>query len=155
MSDSLQQILTILQGSIKHGIELKTNFVNIPPIDCYPDELNQVWTNMIQNAIQSMNGKGKLTIEINQTILKNNQFAYVSIEDSGPGVPKDILDKIFDPFFTTKPIGQGTGLGLYISKQIIEKHKGIIDVKSQKGNTKFIVYLPYLDKSNFINDGAN
>ncbi|WP_244932595.1 sensor histidine kinase [Leptospira yanagawae] len=155
LSDSLQQILTILQGSIKHGIELKTNFVNIPPIDCYPDELNQVWTNMIQNAIQSMNGKGKLTIEINQTILKNNQFAYVSIEDSGPGVPKDILDKIFDPFFTTKPIGQGTGLGLYISKQIIEKHKGIIDVKSQKGNTKFIVYLPYLDKSNFINDGAN
>ncbi|WP_210414293.1 sensor histidine kinase [Leptospira jelokensis] len=152
LADSLQQILTILQGSMKHGIDLKTNFVNIPPIPCYPDELNQVWTNMIQNAIQSMNGKGKLTIEINQTVLKNNQFAYVSIEDSGPGVPKDILDKIFDPFFTTKPIGEGTGLGLYISKQIIEKHKGIIDVKSQKGNTKFIVYLPYLDKSNFMNE---
>lgn len=150
LADSLQQILTILQGSMKHGIELKTNFVEIPPIECYPDELNQVWTNMIQNAIQSMNGKGKLIIEINQTILKNNEFAYVSIEDSGPGVPKEILDKIFDPFFTTKPIGQGTGLGLYISKQIIEKHKGIIDVISTKGNTKFIVYLPYQNKSNSI-----
>ncbi|WP_246837933.1 ATP-binding protein [Leptospira levettii] len=148
LSESLNQILTILQGSLKHGIELKTNFVNIPPIECYPDELNQVWTNMIQNAIQSMNGKGKLNIEINQTILKNNPFAYVCIEDSGPGVPKEILDKIFDPFFTTKPIGQGTGLGLYISKQIIEKHKGIIDVKSTKGNTKFIVYLPYSQKPN-------
>ncbi|TGM35021.1 ATP-binding protein [Leptospira biflexa] len=150
LSDSLHQILTILQGSLKHGVELKTNFVNIPPINCYPDELNQVWTNMIQNAIQSMNGKGNLTIEINQTVLKNNPFAYVSIEDSGPGVSKEILDKIFDPFFTTKPIGQGTGLGLYISKQIIEKHKGIIDVISTKGNTKFIVYLPYLDKTNVI-----
>ncbi|XDD47607.1 sensor histidine kinase [Leptospira sp. WS39.C2] len=150
LSDSLNQILTILQGSLKHGIDLKTNFFNIPPIECYPDELNQVWTNMIQNSIQSMNGKGKLIIEINQTVLKNNPFAYVSIEDSGPGVAKEILDKIFDPFFTTKPIGQGTGLGLYISKQIIEKHKGIIDVIPTKGNTKFIVYLPYHQKTSLV-----
>lgn len=155
LSDSLHQILTILQGSLKHGIELKTNFVEIPPINCYPDELNQVWTNMIQNATQSMNGKGKLTIEINQTILKNNPFAFVSIEDTGPGVSKEILDKIFDPFFTTKPIGQGTGLGLYISKQIIEKHKGFIDVISTKGITKFIVYLPYLDKTNTVNEDSD
>lgn len=143
LAESMQQILTILEGSMKHGIELRTKFANIPPIECYPDELNQVWTNMIQNAIQAMNGNGKLTIEINQTILKNNSFAYVSIEDTGTGVPKEIVNQIFDPFFTTKPIGQGTGLGLYISKQIIEKHKGIIDVLSTKGHTKFIVYIPY------------
>ncbi|TGL86058.1 histidine kinase [Leptospira congkakensis] len=146
LSDSIQNIIAVLEGYTKQGIQIITNFSPIPPILCYPDELNQVWANLLQNAIQSMNGKGSLKIEIGQTNLNGENYAYISIQDSGSGVPQDIIDRIFDPFFTTKPVGQGTGLGLYISKQVIEKHKGIVEVKSKPGDTKFVVYLPYLAK---------
>ncbi|TGK84550.1 histidine kinase [Leptospira noumeaensis] len=148
LSDSIQNIIAILGGYIKQGIQISTISETIPPIDCYPDELNQVWSNLLQNAIQSTNGKGEIKIEIGQTSLQNEPFAFVSIQDSGPGIPEDIIGKIFDPFFTTKPVGQGTGLGLYISKQVIEKHRGIIEVHSKPKETKFIVYLPYVSKDN-------
>ncbi|TGK46039.1 histidine kinase [Leptospira kanakyensis] len=150
LSDSIQNIIAILGGYIKQGIQITTNFHVIPPIYCYPDELNQVWANLLQNAIQSTNGKGEVKIEVGQISLQNENYAYVSIQDSGSGIPEEIIGKIFDPFFTTKPVGQGTGLGLYISKQVIEKHNGIIDVKSKPKDTKFIVYLPYKETENEI-----
>ncbi|TGL33608.1 ATP-binding protein [Leptospira perdikensis] len=142
LSDSLDMVLTIFESSMKRGIELITEFEEIPPIECYPDELNQVWTNMIQNAIQSMNGKGNLKIKIGEKENEGKFYVFVSIEDSGPGIPKDVESKIFDPFFTTKPIGEGTGLGLYITKQVIEKHKGIIDLETKPGKTVFTILLP-------------
>lgn len=142
LSDSLEMLLTIFESSLKHGIELTTDFEEIPPIECYPDELNQVWTNMIQNAIQSMNGKGTLKIKIGKKENNGKVYVFVSIEDSGLGIPKDIESKIFDPFFTTKPVGEGTGLGLYITKQVIEKHKGIIELETKPGKTVFTILLP-------------
>ncbi|WP_244279938.1 ATP-binding protein [Leptospira brenneri] len=143
LADSIQNVIAVLAGYFKQGIQITTNFQQISPISCYPDELNQVWANLIQNAIQSMNGKGELKIEIGQTQKDGIIYVFVSIQDSGPGIPKEILDKIFDPFFTTKPVGQGTGLGLYISKQVIEKHNGIIEINSKPKNTKFTIFLPY------------
>lgn len=140
--DSIDMVLTIFESSLRQGIELTTNFEEIPPIECYPDELNQVWTNMIQNAIQSMNGKGKLKIKIGEKEIKSKPYVFVSIEDSGAGIPKDLETKIFDPFFTTKPIGEGTGLGLYITKQVVEKHNGMIELETKPGKTVFTIYLP-------------
>lgn len=143
LSDSIDMVLTIFESSLKQGIELATDFEEIPPIECYPDELNQVWTNMIQNAIQSMNGKGFLKIKIGKTEIKDKGYVFVSIEDSGVGIPKDLESKIFDPFFTTKPIGEGTGLGLYITKQVVEKHNGSIELETKPGRTIFTIFLPW------------
>lgn len=142
LSDSLDMVLTIFESSMKQGIELTTEFEEIPPIECYPDELNQVWTNIIQNAIQSMTGKGFLKIKIGKKENKGKFHVFVSIEDSGSGIPKDIQKKIFDPFFTTKPIGEGTGLGLYITKHVVEKHDGTIELETEPGRTVFTILLP-------------
>ncbi|EMY70518.1 ATP-binding protein [Leptospira vanthielii] len=143
LSDSIDMVLTIFESALKQGIELVTDFEEIPPIECYPDELNQVWTNMIQNAIQSMNGKGFLKIKIGKTENQDKRYVFVSIEDSGVGIPKDLESKIFDPFFTTKPIGEGTGLGLYITKQVVEKHNGTIELETKPGRTVFTIFLPW------------
>ena len=104
----------------------------------YGSELNQVWTNIIDNAIDAMNGKGEILLRTQQ----DGDWVIVEIEDDGPGIPKEILDKIFSPFFTTKPVGKGTGLGLNISYKIIEKHGGEIKVHSQPGKTRFQICLP-------------
>jgi signal transduction histidine kinase len=104
----------------------------------YPDELNQVWTNIITNALQAMQYQGDLTIEAHQ----NNGHVEVKIIDSGPGIPEEIQPKIFEPFFTTKKQGEGTGLGLGICKKIIEKHQGEIKFTSQPGRTEFVIKLP-------------
>ena len=106
---------------------------------CYPDELNQVWTNIIQNAAQAMQYKGKLTIHTYDKI----DHVEVTFTDTGSGIAPEIQDKIFEPFFTTKAMGEGSGLGLHISKQIIEKHKGSITISSILGQgTTFSIKLP-------------
>ncbi|AYJ51152.1 ATP-binding protein [Rhodococcus sp. P1Y] len=111
----------------------------VPPIPAYAAELNQVWTNLIDNAVQAMNGTGTLTV---RTILDHDQVQ-IEIGDTGPGVPDAIASRIFEPFFTTKPVGEGTGLGLDISWRIIvKKHQGDLNVESEPGNTRFIVRLP-------------
>ena len=113
---------------------------SIPEIACYPGDLNEVWSNIIHNAIQAMNGKGTLTI---RTMREGDEMIRVEIGDDGPGIPEDLIDRIFTPFFTTKPFGEGTGLGLDLARRIIvEKHKGDIRVVSEPGDTKFIVILP-------------
>lgn len=112
----------------------------LPELLCYPGDLNQVWTNIIDNAIQAMNGKGTLTI---RTMRESDTMVRVEICDDGPGIPEDIIGRIFTPFFTTKPFGEGTGLGLDLAWRIVvEKHHGNLSVQSQPGDTRFIVCLP-------------
>jgi signal transduction histidine kinase len=103
-------------------------------------ELNQVWTNLIHNAIQAMDGRGEILIETNVDVEKGD--VEVTIQDSGPGIEPEVAARIFEPFFTTKAKGEGTGLGLSISARIVEKHGGTIRVDSQPGRTRFEVRLP-------------
>jgi signal transduction histidine kinase len=113
---------------------------SLPELLCYPGDLNQVWTNIIDNAIQAMNGRGTLTL---RTMRENEDMIRVEICDDGPGIPEDVVGSIFNPFFTTKPFGEGTGLGLDLARRIIvEKHHGDLRVESEPGHTKFIVLLP-------------
>jgi signal transduction histidine kinase len=113
---------------------------SLPELQCYPGDLNQVWTNIIDNAIQAMDGHGTLTI---RTSRESDEMIRVEICDDGPGIPEDIIERIFTPFFTTKPFGEGTGLGLDLAWRIVvEKHGGNISVQSKPGDTRFAVCLP-------------
>lgn len=114
--------------------------VSLPEIQCYPGDLNQVWTNIIDNAIQAMDGEGTLTI---RTCAVGEDAIKVEICDDGPGIPDDIAERIFTPFFTTKAFGEGTGLGLDLAWRIVaQKHHGNIRVESRPGDTRFIIVLP-------------
>jgi predicted ATPase/serine/threonine protein kinase/signal transduction histidine kinase len=136
--EGIETVLTLYYNQIKLGVELTVSgFENIPPIPCYPDELNQVWTNLIHNALQAMDHKGRMEITANQ----NETHVIVSVTDSGCGIPKEHLERIFNAFFTTKERGQGSGLGLGICKKIVEKHNGSITVESEAGRTVFRVAL--------------
>ncbi|MGB3536442.1 MAG: AAA family ATPase [Microcoleaceae cyanobacterium] len=137
VTDSIETVLELYQNNLKNGINLIRNYQNIPEILCYPDELVQVWTNLIHNAIQAMKGKGTITIGVHQ----QQENIIVEITDSGCGIPLEIQDKIFQPFFTTKSAGEGSGLGLDIIKKIIDKHQGSIEFTSDPGNTTFTVTL--------------
>jgi signal transduction histidine kinase len=141
LSEGIDTVLTLYQNQLKKGIEVKRNYAELPPVLCYPDELNQVWTNLIHNALQAMDYRGTLTIEV----MQQKQYASISITDTGAGIPEEIKPKIFKPFFTTKPPGEGSGLGLDIVKKIIEKHQGKIEVESIPGQTKFTVLLPIVN----------
>ena len=136
--EGLEAVLTLYHNQIKQGIKLRTHFENIAPIECYFDELNQVWTNLIHNALQAMNYRGQLQVNA----VDRNEEIEVRITDSGSGIPEDIQSKIFQPFFTTKPPGEGSGLGLDIVKKIVKKHGGTISFHSVPGETTFIVALP-------------
>jgi signal transduction histidine kinase len=114
---------------------------SLPAIPAYAAELNQVWTNLIDNAVAAMDGEGTLTIRT----ARDNDHLLVEIGDTGPGVPAEIRDRIFEPFFTTKPVGEGTGLGLDISWRIVvNKHHGDLRVESEPGDTRFQVRLPFV-----------
>jgi len=139
LTEGIETVLTLYQNQVKKGVEVIRHYAELPPVLCYPDELNQVWTNLIHNALQAMDYQGTLTIDVTTTI---DQQAKISITDSGSGIPEEIQSKIFEPFFTTKPPGEGSGLGLDIVKKIIEKHHGQIEVKSIPGQTIFTIYLP-------------
>lgn len=138
VSESLDLILTLYQNQIKRGIEVRKNYESVRPILCYVEELTQVWSNLIGNAIQAMNYQGDLKIQIQE----EDNYLVVEIEDSGSGIDEEIKEKIFEPFFTTKAPGEGSGLGLHIVKQIIDKHQGQIEFSSQNGHTTFRVFLP-------------
>jgi signal transduction histidine kinase len=135
----------VMLGSKLEGIEVVKDFDrSLPPVPIYAGELNQVWTNLIDNAVQAMNGHGTLTV---RTSL-DGDCARVEIGDTGPGIPANIRQRIFEPFFTTKPVGQGTGLGLDISYRIVAgRHGGDITVESEPGNTRFIVRLPLTERA--------
>ncbi|MCH7663915.1 MAG: GHKL domain-containing protein, partial [Chloroflexi bacterium] len=136
----IDNTLVLLRNKLKRGINVQKIYAKeLPEINAYGSELNQVWTNLIDNAIDAMDGRGELII---RTSLQED-WVTVEIIDNGAGIPKEIQDKIFEPYFTTKPPGQGTGLGLEISKKIIvDKHMGDIQVKTKHGETKFTIKLP-------------
>ncbi|MBW4544836.1 MAG: response regulator [Symplocastrum torsivum CPER-KK1] len=137
--EGIETILTLYHSQTKLGVEVIRNFDrSMPTFRCYPDELNQVWTNLIHNALQAMDNTGTLTIDV----MQQDNRANVKITDTGKGISPDIMPKIFQPFFTTKPSGEGSGLGLDIVKKIIEKHQGQIEVESEPGKTTFTVFLP-------------
>ncbi|UCD98791.1 MAG: CoA-binding protein [Chloroflexota bacterium] len=139
VQEGLDNTLVMLRHKLKQGIEVKREYGdNLPQIQAYGSELNQVWTNIIDNAVDAMNGKGEIIIKTHQ----EGDWVIVEIEDNGPGIPEDVQEKIFSPFFTTKAVGKGTGLGLNISYKIIEKHSGEIKVFSKPGKTRFRVTLP-------------
>lgn len=125
-------------------MDLSVEFEEIPAIPIYRDDLLHLWTNLIMNAVQAMNYSGKLNISGN----RENGYAVVKVEDSGPGIPDSLREKIFDPFFTTKPPGEGSGLGLDICLKIVEKHNGIISYDSKPGKTVFTVKLPLKHQKN-------
>lgn len=137
--EGIENTLIIVHNQLKMGIQIERNFQPIPLVPCNLDELNQVWTNIIQNAIHAMKGKGILKI----SSYLEEPFVTVEIQDNGTGIKPEILDRIWDPFFTTKDQGEGSGLGLGIVKGIIEKHKGKISATSKPGETIFKIQLPY------------
>jgi signal transduction histidine kinase/predicted CoA-binding protein len=137
--EGLDNTLIMLRSKIASGIELDRHYADdLPKIQAHGSELNQVWTNIIDNAVDAIDGEGKITIRTR----KKDDWIFVEIEDSGPGIPKEVQQNLFSPFFTTKPVGEGTGLGLNISFNIIQKHNGQIKVTSQPGKTQFSVQIP-------------
>jgi signal transduction histidine kinase len=136
----LDSTLMMLAGKMGSGVRVVKEYDRtLPKIPAYPGELNQVWTNLIDNAVSAMGGAGVLTV---RTALDREQLLVV-FRDTGPGIPEDIRGRIFDPFFTTKPVGEGTGLGLDISWRIVvNKHHGHLEVHSVPGDTRFQVFLP-------------
>lgn len=138
ISEGIDTVLTLYQNQIKRGIEVIKTYEAVPSILCYPEELVQVWSNLISNAIQAMNYRGQLMIAISA----QNQHILVEVSDQGYGIPSAIKNKIFEPFFTTKPSGEGSGLGLSIVSKIVDKHHGTIEVESEPGHTVFRVRLP-------------
>ncbi|MDM8561995.1 response regulator [Candidatus Marithioploca araucensis] len=138
LTECIDTVLILYHNQLKQEVIVTKHYDSLPPIRCYPDELNQVWVNLIHNALQAMDYKGALTIEVKQ---KAEQVS-VNITDNGKGIAPEIQSKIFEPFFTTKPAGEGSGLGLDIVKRIIEKHEGKIEVESLPGKTTFTVFLP-------------
>ncbi len=146
LPENIETILTVYANQLKYGVKVVKNFDDIPQIPLFPDEIGQVWTNIINNAVYAMKGKGTLTIDVGV----ENDRAFVRITDSGPGIPPEMQKRIFEPFFTTKPQGEGTGLGLDICKKIVEKHNGVIELDSVPGRTAFTVRLPLTQPMDMI-----
>jgi signal transduction histidine kinase/HAMP domain-containing protein len=137
LHDGLETTLALLHHALR-DIVVERHYGNLPRVAVYVDELNQVWTNLISNAQQALGGKGTIAIET----AVEDAHAIVRVIDDGPGVPADALPRIFEPFFTTKPKGEGTGLGLGIARQIVDKHGGTLRCESEPGRTVFEVRLP-------------
>jgi len=137
--EGLDSTLILLRNKYKNRIEITKDYGDIPQLVCYPGQLNQVFMNILSNAIDAIENRGIIAI----STLNSEGFIQILIKDSGIGIPEENKAKIFDPFYTTKEVGEGTGLGLSISHGIIEKHKGNITVNSSADSgTEFIISLP-------------
>ncbi|MBI5959914.1 MAG: cyclic nucleotide-binding domain-containing protein [Chloroflexi bacterium] len=134
----LESTLTVLRYKLRNVQIVREYDPNLPVIQARGGELNQVWTNLIDNAIDAMQGKGQIAV----ITRAENNFVMIEIADNGPGIPPEIMPRLFEPFFTTKEVGVGTGLGLDISYRIIQQHHGTIEVQSSPGHTRFIIRLP-------------
>lgn len=136
---SLETTLTIMNHKLKRGVVVQRDYQKIPLlVNSFGSELNQVWTNIIDNAIDAMNGKGELRVRT----YRDDGCVVVEIGDNGPGISDEVKTHIFEPFFTTKGVGEGTGLGLDTVQRIVRKHRGSIQVISKPGDTRFHVLLP-------------
>jgi signal transduction histidine kinase len=141
---SLETTLTILNHKLKQGVAVVRDYQRDPLlVNSFGSELNQVWTNIIDNAIDAMHGKGELRVRT----YRDDKCAVVEISDNGPGIPSEVEPHIFEPFFTTKGVGEGTGLGLDTVQRIVKKHRGTIQVTSKPGDTRFQIWLPLADAS--------
>lgn len=138
--ENLETVITIYQSQFKKDVILHRTYDEIPPIFGYPEELLHLWTNLIYNGLQAMEFRGELSIDIK----KLKDFICVKITDSGKGIPDEIRERIFEPFFTTKPLGEGSGLGLDISRKITKRHGGDLYFESSPGKTTFFVTLPLI-----------
>jgi signal transduction histidine kinase len=138
--DLLDSTLLMMAAKIGKGVHIVKDYDrSLPPVPAFATELNQVWTNLVDNAVQAMGGTGTLTIRT----ARDEGNVLVEVGDNGPGIPDDIKERIFEPFFTTKPVGEGTGLGLDIAWRIVvKKHHGDLRVESRPGDTRFQVRLP-------------
>jgi signal transduction histidine kinase len=136
---SLETTLTILNHKLKHGVVVQRDYQRVPLlVNSFGSELNQIWTNIIDNAIDAMSGTGELRVRA----YREDTCAVVEISDNGPGISPEVKPHIFEPFFTTKGVGEGTGLGLDTVQRIVKKHRGTIQVTSKPGDTRFQVWLP-------------
>jgi signal transduction histidine kinase len=136
---SLESTLTIMNHKLKHGVTVQRDYQPVPLlVNSFGSELNQVWTNLIDNAIDAMNGSGELRVRT----YRDDGCVVVEIGDNGPGISAEVMPHIFEPFFTTKGVGAGTGLGLDTVHRIVGKHQGNIQVHSEPGDTRFEVWLP-------------
>ena len=148
LRSSLENVLLLFHNQIKRGIRLDTSYENVSGILGDTEQLNQVWTNLVQNALHAVGESGDLSVSLSQ----EGGYAIVEVADNGYGIPEDIKEKVFEPLFTTKKAGEGTGLGLDIVKRIVEAHDGHIKLESKEGEgTKVRVYLP-LSNSNELAD---
>ena len=140
LGDGLDATLVMLGGKIAPGVTVVKDYdPDLPKVPAYAGELNQVWTNLIVNALDAMAGEGTLTVRTG----RDGDCAKVEIADTGPGIPEDLRRRVFEPFFTTKPVGEGTGLGLDVSWRIVvQRHGGDLRVTSSPGDTRFSVLLP-------------
>jgi signal transduction histidine kinase len=139
LHSALDSTLNIVRNELKYKADIVRHYGTMPEVECVPSRLNQVFLNLLVNAGQSIDGNGTITIATGV----DEHEAWVSIADTGCGIPAENMNRIFDPFFTTKPVGQGTGLGLSVSHSIVRKHGGRIDVQSEVGRgSRFTVRLP-------------
>ena len=135
----MDSTINVVWNELKYKADVAKDYGDLPQVQCYPQLLNQVFMNLLVNAAQSIEKRGEIKIKTRA----NNGYVEIMISDSGSGIPKKNLPRIFDPFFTTKKIGKGTGLGLNVAYNIIKKHQGEIDVKSDVGKgTMFIIRIP-------------
>jgi signal transduction histidine kinase len=140
--EGIETTLVMLHYRLKHGIDVVRDYNRtIPRICAWGSELNQVWTNIIDNAIDAMGGKGELRVRT----YRDDTCVVVEIGDNGPGISPEVKAHIFEPFFTTKGVGEGTGLGLDTVQRIVKKHRGTIQVNSKPGDTRFQVFLPLVE----------
>jgi signal transduction histidine kinase len=145
---TLETTLTILNHKLKRGVSVHREYQSVPLlVNSFGSELNQVWTNLIDNAIDAMGGNGELRVRA----YRDDGFAVVEIGDDGPGISEEIRSHIFEPFFTTKGVGEGTGLGLDTVQRIVKKHRGNIQVTSKPGDTRFQVSLPLTNAAGSLN----
>ncbi|RLT88241.1 MULTISPECIES: ATP-binding protein [unclassified Ketobacter] len=142
INEGINTVLVLYSGLLKQGCEVVKEFDDLPLIPCHADELNQVWTNLIHNALQAMDYKGTLTLRSRLDPAGTCPQIVVQIEDTGHGIPADLQHRVWESFFTTKESGEGSGLGLGICKRIIEKHSGRLFFESEPGRTVFTVVLP-------------
>ncbi len=143
IAEGIKVTLRMFQHQLKHGVKVVKDLdPTLPPIEANGSELNQVWTNLIDNALDAMCTMPEGTKKLEIRTVREPEHALVEITDNGPGIPEDVQAHIFDPFFTTKPVGEGTGLGLDIVLRIVKKHRGSIQVESVPGRTTFQVRLP-------------
>ncbi len=149
---SLETTLTILNHKLKRGVVVQRYYHRIPLlVNSFGSELNQVWTNLIDNAIDAMGGKGELRVRT----YRDDDCVVVEIGDNGPGISPEVKPHIFEPFFTTKGVGEGTGLGLDTVQRIVKKHRGSIQVTSKPGDTRFQVWLPLAEAAAFAERNPN